>query len=500
MNYLMIMQKKHIYNFILWMILSVLTISAQNYKIVDTGQITFYNNNSIISVPTSGQSFYGQDAQYSGNQPSYTNNEDGTITDNVTGLMWQQDMGEKITFEDAFTKADSLSLADHSDWRVPTLKELYSLIQFTGQVSGATAISMFIDTNYFNQPLGNTNIGEREIDAQTWSSTEYVGRTMNNDETVFGVNFVDGRIKGYPKYKPGTGSANTMYFRMVRGNIDYGKNDFVDNDDNTISDIATGLMWQKSDDGIARDWQEALAYAESSEIDGYDDWRLPNAKELQSIVDYTRSPQTTNSPAINPIFETTEINDPEGNSGQYPFFWTSTTHLDGINPYSGAAYIAFGEGQGEMNGNLMDVHGAGCQRSDPKSGNVEDYPQYFGPQGDVRYVYNYVRLVRDIGNTTDINDSHSEKLEIPTKYELQQNYPNPFNPSTQIVVSIPESGMYTLRVYNTIGKEVDVLLDDNINAGVHTFYFDASHLTSGIYFYNFSGVNFTQTKKMMLLK
>ena len=75
MNYLMIMQQKNTYNFILWMILSVLTISAQNYKIVDTGQITFYNNNSIISAPTSGESFYGQDAQYSGNQPSYTNNE-----------------------------------------------------------------------------------------------------------------------------------------------------------------------------------------------------------------------------------------------------------------------------------------------------------------------------------------------------------------------------------------------------------------------------------------
>ena len=360
---------------------------------------------------------------------------------------------------------------------------------------------MFIDTNYFNQPLGNTNIGEREIDAQTWSSTEYVGRTMNNDETVFGVNFVDGRIKGYPKYKPSTGSANTMYFRMVRGNIDYGKNDFVDNDDNTISDIATGLMWQKADDGIARDWEESLSYAENSEFAEYDDWRLPNAKELQSIVDYTRSPQTTNSPAIDPIFETTEINDPDGNSGHYPFFWTSTTHLDGVNPYSGAAYIAFGEGLGKMNGTLMDVHGAGCQRSDPKSGNINDYPQYFGPQGDVRYVYNYVRLVRDIGNTTtDINDVSFKKLEMPTEFELQQNYPNPFNPSTQIVVSIPESGMYTLRVYNTIGKEVAVLLDDNINAGVHTFYFDASHLTSGIYFYNFSGVNFTQTKKMMLLK
>ena len=484
-----------------------LPIFSQTYKIVDTGVKNYYSNNSEISAPSSEEAYFGQDASYQGNTPSYTDNGDGTITDNVTGLMWQQDMGEKITFENAFTKADSLSLASHSDWRVPTLKELYSLIQFTGQVSGATAISMFIDTNYFNQPLGNTNIGEREIDAQTWSSTEYVGRTMNNDETVFGVNFVDGRIKGYPKYIPSTGSANKMYFRMVRGNIDYGNNNFVDNDDYTISDLATGLMWQKADDGIARDWEESLSYAENSEFAEYDDWRLPNTKELQSIVDYTRSPQTTNSPAINPIFETTEINDPDGNPGQYPFFWTSTTHLDGVNPYSGAAYIAFGEGQGEMNGNLMDVHGAGCQRSDPKSGNIEDYPQYFGPQGDVRYVYNYVRLVRDIDNTTDIDESHTSKSEIPTEYELYQNYPNPFNPTTQIKVSIPVDGEYTLKVYNILGQVVATLFNDPIAAGTYIFEFDASHLpstkqglTSGIYFYNFSGPDFTQTKKMLFLK
>lgn len=117
---------------------------------------------------------------------------------------------------------------------------------------------------------------------------------------------------------------------------------------------------------------------------------------MQSIVDYSRSPQTTNSPAIDPLFNTNEITDPDGNSGQYPFYWTSTTHLDGVNPYANAVYIAFGEGQGKMNGTLMDVHGAGCQRSDPKSGNINDYPQFFGPQGDVRYVYNYVRSVRDI--------------------------------------------------------------------------------------------------------
>lgn len=103
-------------------------------------------------------------------------------------------------------------------------------------------------------------------------------------------------------------------------------------------------------------------------------------------------------------------------------------------------------------------------------------------------------------NTDGITDVEDQQLELPTEYVLQQNYPNPFNPSTQITVSIPESGTYTLRVYNVLGQEVAMLLNNKINAGIHIFNFDASSLTSGIYFYNFSGNNFTQTKKMMLLK
>ncbi len=218
---------------------------------------------------------------------------------------------------------------------------------------------------------------------------------MRNDETVFGVNFVDGRIKGYPKYNPRTRRPNKMYFRFVRGNKAYGKNSFVDNGDGTVTDTATGLMWQKSDSKKSMKWEEALKYAESLKLSGHDDWRLPNAKELQSIVDYARSVQTTGSAAINHVFKTSQIKDPEGRK-QYPYFWTSTTHLDGRNPYNSAVYIAFGNAQGKMRGRLMDVHGAGSQRSDPKTGNKEDYPQYFGPQGDVRYVFNYVRCVRSI--------------------------------------------------------------------------------------------------------
>lgn len=366
------------------------------YTIVDTGVKDYYNASSIISSPKQGDSFYGQDAQYQGKQPSYTDNGDGTISDHVTGLMWEQEMGEKISYEEAFTKASNSSLAGHKDWRVPTIKELYSLILFTGKVKGETAIDLFIDSKYFSQPIGDTNKSEREIDAQTWSATEYVGQTMQSDATVFGVNFVDGRIKGYPKFNPKNDIANQMYFRMVRNNTKYGENNFVDNGDGSISDLATGLMWQKADDGQGKDWEEALSYAENLNLAKHTDWRLPNAKELQSIVDYSRSPQTTNSPAIDPIFGTSEINDPDGNPGHYPFFWTGTTHLDGANPYAGAVYIAFGEGLGKMNNTLMDVHGSGCQRSDPKSGNINDYPQYFGPQGDVRYIYNYVRCVRNI--------------------------------------------------------------------------------------------------------
>ncbi len=73
-----------------------------SYKIVDTGVAAFYGNTSVISMPKQGEAFFGQDAQYQVNKPSYTDNDNGTITDNVTGLMWQKEMGEKLTYKEAF--------------------------------------------------------------------------------------------------------------------------------------------------------------------------------------------------------------------------------------------------------------------------------------------------------------------------------------------------------------------------------------------------------------
>lgn len=218
---------------------------------------------------------------------------------------------------------------------------------------------------------------------------------MVGDRTFFGVNFVDGRIKGYGVYNPRLRTDKLNYVRLVRGNEAYGDNIPVDNGDSTATDVATGLMWQLADDGTSRDWEEALAYAEKLELAGYDDWRLPNVKELQSIVDYSRSMQTTDSPAIDPMLTLTRIIDAKGDDN-CGFYWSSTTHQDGPTAGGNGSYAAFGEALGQMRDQVMDVHGAGAVRSDPKSGNASDYPQYMGPQGDIRYVYNYVLAVRDV--------------------------------------------------------------------------------------------------------
>ncbi len=372
-----------------------LSADELSYPIVDTGVEIFTNDKEVIDEPTEGQAFYGQDAHFASFYPSYEDNEDGTVADLVTGLIWQKNMGEKMTYKEALEAAEECQLGGYDDWRIPSIKELYSLIDFRGEMRRDGGGELFIDTGFFDQPLGDEDAGERPIDAQTWSSTFYVGKTMRASRAIFGVNFIDGRIKAYPLKKPRSHDENKMYFRLVRGNEDYGVNKFVDNEDGTVTDEATGLMWQIEDSGEGMDWQMALDYANNLELAGHSDWRLPNAKELQSIVDYNRSPQTTRSAAIDPLFFVSEIKGPDRRKN-FPYFWSSTTHQDGRNPYDSAVYFAFGDALGKMHDRVIDVHGAGAQRSDPKSGDESDYPKFHGPQGDLRAVYNYVRCVRDV--------------------------------------------------------------------------------------------------------
>jgi len=394
------------------------TTTTRTYAIVDTNQLKCY---SSTKGTTEACSKKGYDADYSGNQPSYTKSSDGlTVLDNVTGLTWTQstdtDGSGAVDYKDKYLQADApaycenLNLGGFSDWRLPSIKEAYSLIVFNGLDASSylgtdtSTLTPFIDKT-FDWAFGDTTTtegiaaGDRIIDAQYASTAVYVSTTMNGDATTFGVNYVDGRIKGYPKNR------KKLYVRCVRGNTDYGTNSFTDNSDKTISDNTTGLMWQQ-DDQTSTDWDDSIATCEAATTASHNDWRLPNVKELQSILDYTRSPDTTNSAAIDAKFNATSLTNEEGIT-DWGYYWTSTTHLNNSEDGTNATYLSFGRALGYFQNAILDVHGAGSQRSNDKTSvateggaklitvNGNNFYAH-GPQGDILRLNNMVRCVRDI--------------------------------------------------------------------------------------------------------
>ena len=377
------------------------------YRVVDTGQDRCYSSTGEIVYPQQQEPFCGQDAQYVGCSPSYRDNANGTVTDLNTGLMWQKTPDfVKRTLSEAESCADSLSLASYNDWRLPTIKELFSIADFRGNIRSRTP---YLDTKYFDFRYPDTSKGWRIIDARYRSATRYTGTTMGGDKSVFGFNFADGRIKSYPVSGLGAGR---QYVRCVRGQA-YGKNDFIDNGDNTITDRDTGLMWMKVDSGKTMNWKQALKYAEDLVCAGYDDWRLPNVKELQSIVDYSRAPDASNpavrSSAIDPIFQMTE---------QESWSWTGTTHIENGFGY----YVCFGQAFSawKRQGKKMNAHGAGAVRSDPKTGNPSQWPNGLGPQGDEIRIYNYVRCVRG-GDVKTRTSGPPININRPTRNRIKVN-------------------------------------------------------------------------------
>ena len=361
--------------------------SNGSYPIVGTSQTgTWDGSGNKITAPALGAAFYGQDARFAHTTPVYTKSSDGlTVKDEITGLTWQKSYDSGTYYWAASQAvADNLNNQKYggfSDWRLPTIKELYSLWN-------ASTGWPWIDTNYFDIKYTD----EQDLShAIFWSSDKYTGVMGNvsgetpGSELAFGVNFGTGHIKSYsisvgPKHQ----------VRCVRGNLSYGVNLFQNNSDGTISDLATGLMWQQTDNGSGMDWEHALAYAQTqnnANYLGHNDWRLPNTKELQSLVDYTRSPGATNpanvGPAINAMFSCTAILN-AGGKADYPYYWTSTSAIS--NPtgtYNNSWYVAFGRAE---NGSGEDLHGAGAVRFDKKTVGTG--------QGEER-VLNYVRLVRN---------------------------------------------------------------------------------------------------------
>ncbi len=349
------------------------------YPIVDTGQDNCYNSDGeAIAWPAEGEAFYGQDAQVDGVPFAFQDNGDGTVTDLNAGLVWQvTPSSQSFSYEEAVEYAENLELAGYDDWRLPSTKELFSISDFSEGWP-------YLDTDVFD--LAGDSVSK---DEQYWTES-YVGLTHGGRVSAFGVNHGTGHIKSYPAE---AGGPMGNYVRVVRGET-YGVNDFVDNGDGTVTDLATGLMWSQDDNGEALSWEEALAYAEGATLAGYDDWRLPNIKELQSIVDYSKSPNAVDTEDLGPAIDMSFFNITAMASGtmaydpDYGYFWTSTSaYMNARSPgYYYAWYVAFGTA---VDPTGVDVHGAGGMRFDVKAEG--------GPDGeDGARITNYVRLVRSV--------------------------------------------------------------------------------------------------------
>ena len=271
-------------------------VMSFDFIVPDTGQDLCYDWDDIIECPDEGEDFYGQDAHYTINPPDLTDNEDGTITDNLTGLMWEQKTKENepnlYTYNEAITYCDELVLGEQNDWRMSTRKE-YSTILNYGRVSPA------LDENYF--PYSTAN------EVSYWTISEY----HDDPNQVWKILMSFGLIYEGPK------TPDLHKVQCVRGDSEPAAS-YTDNGNGTVTDNVTGLMWeQKTNDGGSRDkddtyiWKDALSYCENLILSSYYDWRIPTPKELERLIDLGSS-----SPAI----DTTYF--PNTNNG---FYWTGTT-------------------------------------------------------------------------------------------------------------------------------------------------------------------------------
>lgn len=252
------------------------------FRLPDSDQRKCYQAVGPYSeIPCAGT---GQDGAYIINPLSYTDNGDGTVTDDNTGLMWQKcSVGKDndtscsgtasgynwyqatgtysaISNPSSQNVCGSLNLSGYNDWRLPTNKELTTILD-SAIPGGAPTINTTFFPNTLAWPY--------------WTSTTWVGQ----DYAAWRVNFQFGDDGTYYKQ---TG----YYVRCVRGGQT--QQSLVDNGDGTVSDNRTGLIWQQGEPG-AMTWGSALTYCEGLSLAGSTDWRLPNIKELESLVDEART-------------------------------------------------------------------------------------------------------------------------------------------------------------------------------------------------------------------
>ena len=265
-----------------------------------TGQNKCYETSLAMTCPAEVEYFFGQDTQYAKlgfcapkSFSVKTISNQGIVIDNNTGLEWQQTPPNNTYYwNDAKTYCDSLFYGGYSDWRLPSMKELMSIIDY-GRLNPA------IDTTYFPQTTNDEYF-------EFWADFRYL--FDSGGYSVEGVDFNSGHSF--------SASAENwkFYVRCVRGESDFvaSLSSSTENGNQIITDSRTGLIWQKTY-VTDKTWQEALSYCENLNYAGHSDWRLPNMNELSSLLNY-------------PEYGKPYTNFPDTPDNYH--FWSSTTSLN----------------------------------------------------------------------------------------------------------------------------------------------------------------------------
>ncbi len=377
------MTKKELTGIIICLAMLFFAANAFAAPVPATGQTQCYDEHGdMMLCPKPTERLYGQDANHADINPmSYTKLDDSgrelldsatlwvMVRDNVTGLIWENKQGllddvknydkphdpdntytwfdptapdrgkpgNGTDSKDFIDALNSASFGGFNDWRLPTAKELGTIVNYSIPYPGPT-----IDSGFF----------QSTVPAFYWSSTTYAFRTS----FAWGVFFDAPFLYGYDYTND---KSTSRYIRAVRGGLSGGV--YKNNGDGTVTDTSTGLMWQQTGYDITKTWEEALLYCEVElnsglGFGGYRDWRMPNIKELRNLVDRSRY-----NPAIN--------------TGDFPdtvpsFYWSSTTPYHGTD-YAWGVYFSFGvDHYNHKVGGVDDRLGGGYVRA-VRGGKVE---------------------------------------------------------------------------------------------------------------------------------
>ncbi len=301
------------------------------YKLPDTGQQVCYQTTSPytqIDCPTTGQ-----DGAYIINPLSFVDNGNGTVTDNNTGLMWQQNYqsvnnwyvaaGVYDAMHNSETQSTCSSVTDgtYNNWRLPTLKELMSILDLSGAYPAPAINHAFLCAS----------------DGNYWAKTD--------NTTPQSVDFISAIYFSSDNPTP----SDNYYVRCVRDPV-VGppvRQKLVNSLEGLVTDTSTGLMWPKASQGLM-DLSTAFTHCEALVLGGHQDWRLPNIKELESWLDAARTLNTDFFPGAS-----TEE------------YWTSTTSYD-YDLRDSALSIDIGFGTMSIyNKSSSNFHHVQCVRSIP---------------------------------------------------------------------------------------------------------------------------------------